>query len=232
MRWSVVFFLSLSVSVGAPQAPGTKQAAPPPGVPAPQHKSSFDAERLQADEAYVHGRHMEALPLYEDLCEQDQTIALFAERHGTLLLEKAEITADAKEKNALVTEGLAELHRAQRLGDSSPLLIQTLYEASKTPVGAAAGAPMGTLPLTAGYTHVGSAAAEASFQQAQLAFTQQNFAAAAPLFVKAAQADPQIAGRDGDRCAWPGQHRGAQRGQQLGPPRRADAGDRPTVRPA
>jgi tetratricopeptide (TPR) repeat protein len=194
MRWGVVFLLSLSVSVVAQQAaPSSQQVAPavPPGVPAPQHKSSFDAERLQADEAYVHGRHMEALPLYEDLSEQDQTIALFAERHGTLLLEKAETTADPNEKNQLTTEGLAELHRAQRLGDNSPLLVQTLYNASKTPAGAAVGAPMGMLPLTVGYTHKGSAAATPLFQQAEQAFGQQSFAAAAGLYVKASEADPQ-----------------------------------------
>ncbi len=191
MRWGVVFFLSLSVSVGAQQAPASKQAAPPPGVPAPQHKSSFDAERLQADEAFVHGKHQEALPLYEDLCEQDQTIALFAERHGILLLEKAETTQDPKERAELQNQGIAELNRAQKLGDNSPLLVQTLYNASKTPVGAAVGAPMGALPLTVGYTHVGSAKAEPLFQQGEQAFSQQNFAAAAPLYVKASEADPQ-----------------------------------------
>jgi tetratricopeptide (TPR) repeat protein len=47
------------------------------------------------------------------------------------------------------------------------------------------------LPLTVGYTHTGSAAAQAPFQQAEQAFSQQNFAAAAPLYVKAAEADPQ-----------------------------------------
>src|SRR5215469_13538731 len=129
MRWGVVFVLSLGVSVGAQQ----KAPAVPPGVAAPQHKSSFDAERLQADEAYVHGKHGEALPLYQDLCEQDQTIALFAERYGTLLLERAETTADPKEKEQLISTGMAELQRAQSLGDNSPLLVQTLYSASKTP---------------------------------------------------------------------------------------------------
>lgn len=186
MRWGVVFVLSLSVSVGAQQAPSSQQ-----GVPAPQHKSSFDAERLQADEAFVHGKHAEALPLYEDLSEQDQTIALFAERYGVLLLERAETTQDAKERADLQSEGISELHRAQKLGDNSPLLVQTLYNASKTPAGAAVGAPMGMLPLTAGYTHTGSAAAQTSFQQGEQLFSQQNFAGAAGLYVKAAEADPQ-----------------------------------------
>jgi tetratricopeptide (TPR) repeat protein len=177
--------------VAAQQAPGSQQAAPPPGVPAPQHKSSFDAERLQADEAYVNGKHQLALPLYEDLCEQDQTIALFAERHGTLLLEKAETTADPKERAELQSQGISELQRAQKLGDNSPLLVQTLYNASKTPAGAAIGAPMGALPLTVGYTHTGSAAADAPYQQGEQVFAQGNFAAAAPLYVKASEADPQ-----------------------------------------
>ena len=189
MRWGVVLFLSLSVSVGAQQAPGPKKAAP--GAPAPQHKSSFDAERLQADEAFVHGRHMEALPLYQDLCQQDQTIPLFAERYGILLLEKAETTQDQKAKTDLTSEGIAELHRAQRLGDNSPLLVQTLYSTTKTPVGAAMNAPMGALPLTVGYTHQGTAAAQSLYAQAETAFSQQNFTAAAALYVKAAAADPQ-----------------------------------------
>lgn len=94
MRWSLLLFLSLSMSVGAQQA-STGQA----GLPAPQHKANFDAERHQADELFVSGKHREALPLYEDLAAQDQTVPVFAERHGMLLLEKAETTADAKQKN-------------------------------------------------------------------------------------------------------------------------------------
>jgi tetratricopeptide (TPR) repeat protein len=47
------------------------------------------------------------------------------------------------------------------------------------------------LPLTVGYTHVGSAAAQTLFHQGEQAFAQQNFTAAAPLYVKASQADPQ-----------------------------------------
>lgn len=186
MRWGVVFLLSLSVSVGAQQ-----QQAPGSGGAAPQHKANFDAERLQADELYVHGKYDEALPLYADLCAQDQTIAVFAERHGTLLLTKAESTPDAKTRDALTVQGLAELHRAQRLGDNSPLLVQTLYNASKTPMGAVMNAPMGMLPLTVGYTNEGSAAAQAIYRQAEDAFGKQDFGAAARLYVKAAEADPQ-----------------------------------------
>ena len=48
---------------------------------------------------------------------------------------------------------------------------------------------MGMLPLTVGYTHAGSAAAQASFQQGEQLFSQQNFTGAAGLYVKAAEAD-------------------------------------------
>lgn len=179
MRWSVLFVLSLSVTVAAQQ-----------GL-APHHQANFEAERHQADELYVSGEHLAALPLYEDLCRQDQTISLFAERHGSLLLEKAEASANPKEKDQLTSQGIAELQRAQRLGDNSPLLVETLYNASKTPVGAAAGAPLGMLPLTVGYTHVALPKAQALYDQGQQAFSQQNFAQAAKLYVKASEADPQ-----------------------------------------
>jgi tetratricopeptide (TPR) repeat protein len=182
----VLFVLSVSVSVAAQQAPSSRQ-----GVPAAKHQANFEAERHQADELFVSGKHQAALPLYEDLCRQDQTIPVFAERHGLLLIEKAEITADAKQKNDLNSAGLAELQRAQRLGDNSPLLVETLYNASKTPMGATAGAPMGTLPLTVGYTHVALPKAQALYDQGEQAFSQQNFAAAASLDVKASREDPQ-----------------------------------------
>jgi hypothetical protein len=182
MRLGVVFLLSLGMSVAAQQQQGT---------PTPHHEANFDTERHQADELYVSGKHQAALPLYEDLCKQDQTIAVFAERHGSLLLEKAEVTQDLKAREELTEQGLAELQRAQRLGDNSALLVQTLYNASKTPAGAAVGGPMGALPLTVGYTHLGSATADPLYGQGEQAFGQQNFAAAAALYVKANKADPQ-----------------------------------------
>jgi hypothetical protein len=55
MRWGVVFLLSLSMSVAGQQ----QQAAP-----AAQHQANFSAERQQADELYVSGKHQAALPLW------------------------------------------------------------------------------------------------------------------------------------------------------------------------
>lgn len=200
MRWSVVFLLSFGMSamaqqpapaasqqaISSPQALSSQQA-----LPAPQHQANFEAERDHANQLFLAGKPLEALPLYEDLCKQDQTVAVFAERHGSGLLAKAGATADPKAKSELTDTGLAEISRAQSLGDNSPYVVAILNAASKTPVGAAANAPLGMPPLTVGYTHVASAKAQAIYDQAEQAFAQQNYAAAAPLYVKASQADPQ-----------------------------------------
>ncbi len=186
MRWSVVFLLSMGFGAMAQQAPPGPQAPP-----ALHHQANFDAERVQADELYRAGKPLEALPLYEDLCKQDQTIAVLAERHGSGLLDKAEITSDPKAKEELTNEGLAEIRRAQSLGDASPYVAAVLNAASKTSAGAAMNAPLGMPPLTVGYSHVGSAKALPFYEQAEQAFAQQSYAAAAALYGKASQADPQ-----------------------------------------
>jgi tetratricopeptide (TPR) repeat protein len=194
MRWSVALLFSLAVSGMAQQsAPGSSQADPSPQskAQAQSHEANFDSERQQANQLWLAGKHLDVLPLYEDLCRQDQTIPVFAERHGLALLEKSENSADPKTSADLEGQGLGELNRAQRLGDNSPMLVQTLYAHSKTPIGAAVGAPMGALPLTVGYTHHGSAQAQALFRQAEVVFGRQDFAGAAPLYVKAAEADAQ-----------------------------------------
>jgi tetratricopeptide (TPR) repeat protein len=190
MRWAVVFLLSLGVSAGAQQgAPGSQQAGGAP--PVAQHQANFDALRDQANALFLAGKPVDALPLYEQLCRQDPTVGVFAERHGMGLLAKADLTSDPKLKGQLQAQGLAEIRRAQALGDNSPYVNSVLNAASKTPAGAAAGAPLGMPPLTVGYTHVGAEKAQALYAQAEQAFTQQNWAAAAPLYVKASQADPQ-----------------------------------------
>lgn len=188
MRWAVTVLLSLSVSVAAQQqaAPGSQQ-----GASAPQHQANFDAERQQANALYLAGKPLEALPLYEDLAKQDPTVAVFAERHGTGLLAKADATADPKQKDELTNAGMAEIRRAQSLGDNSPYVVAILNAASKTPVGAVVNAPLGMPPLTVGYTHVGSEKATPLYQQAGQAFSKQDYAGAAALYVKASQADPQ-----------------------------------------
>lgn len=193
MRWGVIFLLWLGVGMGAQQhAPVSQQAGGAQNQgPPPQHQANFDQERKQADALYLAGKTLEALPLYEDLTKQDPTIPVFAERYGTGLLAKADVTADPKTKNELMSAGIAQIRRAQSLGDTSPYVASILNAASKTPANAALNAPLGIPPLTVGYTHVGSEKAQVWYAQAEQAFAQDNFAAAAPLYVKAAQADPQ-----------------------------------------
>ena len=187
MRWSVVFLLSLGVSAVAQQvATGSQQAQP-----TPQHQANFDAERQQADALYLAGKPLDALPLYQDLCRQDPTIPAFAERYGAGLLAKADATSDPKAKSALMSAGIAQIRRAESLGDNSPYVASVLNAASKTPENAALNAPLGMPPLTVGYTHQGSEKAQPLYAQAEQAFAQQNYAAAAPLYAKASQADPQ-----------------------------------------
>jgi tetratricopeptide (TPR) repeat protein len=195
MRWAVMFLLSLGVSVVAQQqgAPGSQQAggAAQQGAPAAHHQANFDALRQQANTLFLAGKSVDAVPLYEELSRQDPTIGVFAERHGVGLLAKADLTSDPKVKGELRAQGLAEIRRAQALGDNSPYVDSVLNAASKTPAGAAAGAPLGMPQPTVGYTHVGSAKAQPLYAQAEQAFAQQNWAAAAPLYVKASQTDPQ-----------------------------------------
>ena len=50
---------------------------------APRHEANLDAERKEANRLYLNDDKLKALPLYEDLCRQDPTIAVFAERHGS-----------------------------------------------------------------------------------------------------------------------------------------------------
>ena len=63
-------------------------------VPVPHHDPNFESERKQADELFLTQKPLEALPLYEDLCRQDPTIAVFAERHAAGLLAKQATLSD------------------------------------------------------------------------------------------------------------------------------------------
>jgi tetratricopeptide (TPR) repeat protein len=155
-------------------------------IPAPQHEANFDAERAQANQLYTAGKILEALPLYEDLCRQDQTLAVFAERHGFGLLRQAATLQDEAAKKAMQQRGLAELYRAQKLGDNSPLLQTVLGDQAKSPLGAA----LSNIPLTVGYTYRGNAQAVATENDAEAAFAKNDLDTATKLYIKAAAQDP------------------------------------------
>ena len=160
---------------------------PAPTQAAVHREANFDAERKQANDLFVAGKILESLPLYEDLCRQDPTIAVFAERHGTGLLQKAgTLGGDTPQAKVIYEQGMAELRRAQSLGDNSPYLQTVLSTPAKTPIGAI----ISGVPLTAGWIHRGTPEAQAKFKEAEIAFSKQDFKTAATLYEDAAAIDP------------------------------------------
>ena len=155
-------------------------------IPPPQHEANFDVERAQANQLVLQEKYLEALPLYADLCRQDQTNPAFAERYGIGLMKKAGTLPEGPEKKALNEQALSELHRAQKLGDNSPLL-QSIF-ASQTKSGI--GIVLSNIPLTVGYTHKPNPQAKTIFDQAEIAFNKNDLDAALPLYQQAAQLDP------------------------------------------
>ena len=183
-----VLGLGIVVGVCVLAVRGSAQQATPT---APQHAANFDSERKQADELYLAGKTLEALPLYEDLCKQDATIAVFAERHGMGLIKKSATLQDPKAQSEVMNEGMAEIRRAKSLGDDSPLVQTLLAQQAKTsPVGVAVGGALGALPLTVGYTYAGTSKAQAFAKDGEAAFAKNDFAAAEKLYEAASKADP------------------------------------------
>ena len=177
-RLTTVFLLA-GISFLYAQTPAPTQAAV-------HHEANFDAERKQANDLFLAGKVLESLPLYEDLCRQDPTIAVFAERHGTGLLQKAGTLGDVPEAKAVHDQGMAELRRAQSLGDNSPYVQTVLANSAKTPLGAI----VSGVPLTVGWSYKGAPAAQAKFKEAEIAFSKQDFKTAADLYQDAAALDP------------------------------------------
>jgi hypothetical protein len=160
-------------------------AAPTPlGKPplTPRHEANFGAESKQADELFADHKPLEALPLYEDLCRQDPTIALFAERHAEgLFAKEATIQNDPNARLQIHLQGIRELRRAVALGDSSVHVRTMLDLDSKTLTGAV----MAGIPITVGYSYQGNAQAQAPYQEGNAAFERHEFLNAAAFFKQA-----------------------------------------------
>jgi len=178
---SVLIFTAIVFSVLAVQA---ASQAPSPAVP--HHGANFESERKQADELFLAQKPLEALPLYEDLCRQDPTIALFAERHGAGLLAKEATLSDPAERRKVHLQAIQEIKRAQALGDNSAYVRIVLNADSKTYLGAV----IAGIPLTIGYTHQGKSEAQAVFREAEAAFGRSDWIAAARLYTQASTLDP------------------------------------------
>ena|SRR5471030_1516413 len=88
-------------------------------APAPQHDANFDAEVKKADDLFNKGSRLQAEPLYADLCRQDPSNGVFAERHASGLIAEADIEDDATKRQKLHDEANAEFRRASKLGNNS-----------------------------------------------------------------------------------------------------------------
>ena len=175
-RLTLLLALTITASAQTPVEP----------MPTPQHEANFDAERAQANQLVLEEKYLEALPLYADLCRQDQTNPAFAERYGIGLMKKAGTLPEGPEKKAVNEQALSELHRAQKLGDNSPLLQSIFATQTKSGIGIV----LSNIPLTVGYTHKPLPQAKAILDQAEIAFSKNDLNAALPLYQQAAQLDP------------------------------------------
>ena len=175
-RLALLFAFALAASAQTPVE----------AIPAPQHEANFDVERAQANQLILEEKYLEALPLYADLCRQDQTNPAFAERYGIGLMKKAGTLPEGPESKALNEQAFRELYRAQKLGDNSPLLQSIFAAQAKSGIGMV----LSSIPLTVGYTHQPNPQAKAVLDQAEIAFNKNDLDAALPLYQQAAQLDP------------------------------------------
>jgi tetratricopeptide (TPR) repeat protein len=179
---AVLFLLPLTLQAQNPPAPHKTS-------PDARRKANLKSESAQADSLYLAGKLVEALPLYEDLCRQDPTNAVFAERHAGGLLAQQTTVTDPAQKDAIITEAIKELQRAESLGDTDPRVDDLLGSLAKTPAGLLMAEPTGGPPLTVGYTYLGSAQAQLLVKQAQTEFAHNDLPTAFQNYIAAAVAD-------------------------------------------
>jgi tetratricopeptide (TPR) repeat protein len=181
MMRSVLFFAAVASLVLEVQVASHAQS--PLAV---HHEANFESERTQADQLFLAQKPLDALPLYEDLCRQDPTVAVFAERYGAGLLAREATLSDPADRMKVHLKAIQEIKRAQGLGDNSAYVRTILNADSKT----LAGAVVAGIPLTVGYTYQGKPESQAVFQQAEAAFGRSDWTAAAKLYTQASSLDP------------------------------------------
>jgi tetratricopeptide (TPR) repeat protein len=178
----LVTFTAVCLATAAAQQSANQQ---PLGTP--QHEANFDAERKQANDLFLAGEILKSLPLYEDLCRQDQTIAVFAERHGAGLLRKASTVTDPAAHKIVQEQAIEEIRRAVKLGDNSAYVQTILSAGTKSVIGSA----LSGLPLSVGYLYHGSAQAQPVMIEAEATFGREDVPSALKLYLRAAQMDPK-----------------------------------------
>jgi len=181
MMRSVLVFAAIVSSVLEVQV--ASQTPSPAGV---HHEANFESERKQADELFLTQKPLDALALYEDLCRQDPTVAVFAERYGAGLLAKEATLSDPAEREKVHLKAIEEIKRAQALGDNSAYVGAILNANTKSYVSAV----VTGIPLSVGYTYQGTPEAQAVFKNAEAAFGRSDWTAAVKLYVEASTLDP------------------------------------------
>jgi tetratricopeptide (TPR) repeat protein len=171
------------VTMAAVCARAGGQAVAPAGV---HHEANFEKERAKANELYNSRRELEALPMYADLSRQDPADAMFAERHAAGLFAKSATETDEAAAKGDRDAGMAELRRAQSLGDHSEYVENLLTAFGAKPKASEAAAN----PASPGYKDTQNEEAKAFMKQAEAAFARNDTATALADYEKASEADP------------------------------------------
>jgi len=162
-------------------------------TPVVQHEANFDSERAKANEMFLKGDRLQALPLYEDLARQDPRVAVFAERMGSGLAAAADIEQEPTKKEELHQRSVAAFRRAKQLGDDSPL-VETMLgmeeDQQRAIAAAKANPPAGKTATPAANPLSSNPQALEWMQKGEVAFAKNDVDTAFADYKKASEIDP------------------------------------------
>jgi len=156
-KWIVV--LCLCVAVACPVWAGQAQGN----------------EAAKANELYGAGKHLDALPLYEDLAKSYPDEQLYQSRLASCLDSAAIVSNDPAERKALLTRARDTAKRAVQLGDKSNVMQMIANLDPDAPNTFAQGSP-----------------SQALMNEAEKAFASGDFQTAMTKYAAAAEADPHL----------------------------------------
>lgn len=132
-------------------------------------------EAAKANELYDTGKHVDALPLYEDLAKSNPNEQLYQSRLAACLGAAALQTNDAAQRKALLTRERDTARRAIQLGDKSNVMQMMANIDPDAPGALAEGSP-----------------AQALMNEGEKAFAAGDYGTAMTKYVAAAAADPHL----------------------------------------
>lgn len=134
-----------------------------------------DNEAAKANALYEAGKHVDALPLYEDLAKSYPNEQLYQSRLAACLGAAALQTNDAAQRKALITRERDTARRAVQLGDKSNVTQMMANIDPDAPGSVAPGSP-----------------AQALMEEGEKAFAAGDYQTAMTKYVAAATADPHL----------------------------------------